>query len=85
MVRGGASRAWPAVAAVLALLGPAACDGGGDGDPAPTTTAAEVTVPEDAQAGLGYLVLDGEPTLLQVRSCALEPVTDRPPRTDRTA
>lgn len=35
-----------------------------------------MTVPDDVEAGLGYLVLDGEPTLLLVRSCTLEPATD---------
>jgi hypothetical protein len=81
MVRGGSSpgrRTTPAAlaGAAAALLLVAACGGGGDEDAAPSTTGGPVTVPEDAEAGLGFLVLDGDPTLLQVRSCTFEPVTD---------
>jgi hypothetical protein len=70
------------VAVVLLVAGTVGCsssgdDGNGEGDGAPTTAdAGPVTAPADTEAGTGHLVLDGERTLLQVRSCALEPTTD---------
>lgn len=74
----------PAWALLLLLLAAGAgCAGGddqrdaGDGGAAPTTAErGPVTVPDDVDPGVGHLVLDGERTLLQVRSCALEPTTD---------
>lgn len=83
MVRGGSSpgRRLASVAVVLLVASAAGCsgsdDGNSNGDGAPTTAdAGPVTVPDDAAAGTGHLVLDGERTLLQVRSCALQPTTD---------
>lgn len=79
MVRRGSSRGWrTGLVAAGVLLG--ACSGGGsaDGDGAGTTVDPDVpvTLPDDADPGIGYLVLDGEPTLLLVRACELEPVFD---------
>ena len=82
MVRGGSSRALAAAALTAAVM--LGCSGGDDGgvgddgggeEPAGSTSAPP-TVPTDADAGLAYLVLGGELHLLQVRSCALEPVVD---------
>jgi hypothetical protein len=76
MVRRGAS-----LAAVLLAASLLAC-GGDDDDDADDTTppdGATVTVPADADPGVGYLVLDGEPYLLTVRDCALDPVTAADP------
>ena len=82
MVRRGSSR-WCLVglAAAAAALGACSDDGGDDGDgdgaaEAPEEAEGAVTVPEDADEGIGYLVLDGERTLLFVRACELEPVLD---------
>lgn len=80
--RGSFRRRLAGLLAATALL--AACSGGddggdaGDGDGAAPVDdpGAPVTIPDDADAGIGYLVLDGEPTLLFVRDCALDPVTD---------
>lgn len=82
MVRGGSFRG-PLVGLVVAgaLLGSCSDDGGGDGDDGATEGTVvdpdvPVTLPEDADPGIGYLVLDGEPTLLFVRTCEMEPVLD---------
>ena len=56
-----------------------ACSGGGD-DPEEGLVDPDVpvTLPpaDEVDPGIGYLVLDGEPTLLFVRTCELEPVLD---------
>ena len=71
MVRRGSSFA------ALLLVSLMACSGGDDGaDADDEAEAAPVTVPDDADPGLGYLVLDGVPHLLQVRDCSLEATTD---------
>ena len=79
MVRRGSSR-WCLVglAAATAALGACSDDGGDGGDGAAAAEEAEgaVTVPDDADEGIGYLVLDGDRTLLFVRACELEPVLD---------
>jgi hypothetical protein len=83
MVRRGSSRGCLA-GLVVATAALGACSGGGGEDDgasggagSPTTDdGAPVTIPDDADAGIGYLVLDGEPTLLFVRSCDLEPQLD---------
>lgn len=79
MVRRGSS----SLAAVLAplLLLVAACSSGSDDADDPGIDPVEgapvsVTVPEDADDDIGYLTLDGRPTLLYVRACQLTPTTD---------
>lgn len=73
MVRRGSSFA--IVLLVASLLG---CSGGDDdpseGTSPPATT--PVTLPDDADAGIGYLLLGEDTYLLNVRECALEPTTD---------
>lgn len=52
-------------------------DDGSDDSGAPTTGPdVPATLPEDVEPGTGRLVLDGEAFALQVRSCAVDPVTD---------
>lgn len=60
------------------MLVVAAC-GGGDDDAAPTSTTADLvpaTLPAEVDPGRGFLVLDGEASVLTVTSCALEPSVD---------
>lgn len=65
-------------AAALALL--VACsDDGGDAAPGAPTTAADrppATLPDAVEPGDGAMVLDGEPSVLTVAACTLEPATD---------
>ena len=80
MVRRGSSR-WHLVGLVALGVALGACsDGadGGDDDAALVDPDLPVTIPpaDEVDPGIGYLVLDGEPTLLFVRACALEPVLD---------
>jgi hypothetical protein len=78
MVRRGWSPARRlALASVALLAAGAACSDDGDGEePAPTTDTTPASLPDDVEAGTGMLLLDGERTVLTVRTCALEPVTD---------
>jgi hypothetical protein len=75
MVRRGSSR-WYLTGLVAAGAALGACSDGGGDEPPPVDPDAPVTIPDEVDAGIGYLVLDGEPTLLFVRACALEPVLD---------
>lgn len=90
MVRSSRSRTrsadghrWGVVVPVLLtsalVLAMAACGGGkGDDEPGPSSSVllTPATLPDDVEAGTGRLVLDGEATLLTVRSCVLDAVTD---------
>ena len=79
MVRGGSFR-WPLVGLVVAGALLVACSDGGGDDPEAGLVDPDVpvTLPpaDEVDPGIGYLVLDGEPTLLFVRTCELEPVLD---------
>jgi hypothetical protein len=73
-------RGWllPVAAAAFAAL--ASCsDGGSDGadEGSPVTgQPSPPTLPGDAEAGTGSLVLDGRGYLLEIRACTLVPTTD---------
>lgn len=81
MVRRGSS-ALLALATAAVLASGCADDGDGqDGDagetgPPTTGEPSPATLPGDAQAGRGQLVLGGQAYALTVRSCSLQPTTD---------
>lgn len=57
----------------------ACSDDGGDALPDAPTTAADrppATLPDAVEPGEGAMVLDGEPSVLTVAACTLEPATD---------
>jgi hypothetical protein len=65
-------------ALVAALVAGCSDDDGGGAAPASSTTtpAAPATLPEEVDPGRGFLLLDGEASVLTVASCELTPSTD---------
>ena len=76
MVRRGSSPIAVTFLAGALLLGCGGDDDDGDAGPPTTATPVPATLPDDVEAGSGRMVLDGEAYALEVRSCALDPVSD---------